>query len=1013
MMRIQYPPLFFQLWGISCFIAIFVAVGPAFLMAADLDTMQGTQWSPYLQWTVVNPTWSGNAFDIQATVEFTHHPSGDMRRTEMFFVDGKSWAFRFTGTRLGMWSFVTSSEDKDLRGHTGKVMIAPNPRSDAHGFLKKFGSKWGWEATENAFVPQLVMWDYVTGSNSPRVFHNKPELVDRKIKEFIVDHGFTGFHVPVIGGRWFGIDNTSDRVESTMTEPDPRTFEALELLISKTHQAGGLVHIWPWGDHQRSQTSRSLTGGIGGVIDKRLQRYIAARLGPIPGWSMGYGFDLDEWVKASQVKVWRDSMHRHMGWSHFLGGRPVGPNSGTDHTSNALWNKGLDYSSYEHHRPTYEVFLAAVQATPGKPVMSEDRFRIRTGRYPRKDYTEELTRRGLYDSTMAGGIANIWGIHPDLSQGGVYPNKEQIKTYSVFFHDKGRFLADMKPANQLSDDAEINTLLSRGAQSLVLYREASAAMHVNLAGLPAPLPAVAVDTRKAYSEIHLGNLQPKAQTIKLPEVSDWVVAVGHFRRPANRSDHHSKDTTELSFTDIWKGPNLKGGHGAMWADVDDNGLPDLYLPLIISGTLPDLFMHNKGGGVFAEEGKPRGIADPDGGSHGAAWCDLDNDGDYDLINGTTFNDKSGIQNDMFRNDGKGYFVEIKPHVMESRQEATRAFISFDMDRDGDLDIFGVSNYQGSADPPDERNEIYRNEGNFNFTSITTGDLYTAPMGQGATDTDYDGDGDIDVLAANRTGPVNILKNDGNGSFTLTDPASIGIRHTAPDGITTADIDNDGDPDILLAGSGGRGHLYFNDGKGTFTDTQSFLQTAGYMGGFADLDNDGDQDLYFAGDTKIFLNDGTGRFTPGPAVPVDGVNDPRGVAFADLDNDGDMDFAFGTKKVTRNYIIRNDLCSGGNWLKVRLVAPNGQAGAFGAKTSIYPADRAGGALLAMRESQSNCGYLGQNDPVLHFGLGHRSYVDVVVLFLDGTKAVRHRVAANQTILIAGKTKRVGKLRQATK
>jgi len=80
------------------------------------------------------------------------------------------------------------------------------------------------------------------------------------------------------------------------------------------------------------------------------------------------------------------------------------------------------------------------------------------------------------------------------------------------------------------------------------------------------------------------------------------------------------------------------------------------------------------------------------------------------------------------------------------------------------------------------------------------------------------------------------------------------------------------------------------------------------------------------------------------------------------------------------------------------------------TYIYPADRAGGELLAMRESQSNCGYLGQNDPLLHFGLGRRSYVDVVVLFLDGTKALRHRVPVNQTILIEGKSY---KLRQGKK
>jgi len=99
------------------------------------------------------------------------------------------------------------------------------------------------------------------------------------------------------------------------------------------------------------KTPRSLKGGLGGRIDLRLQRYIAARLGPIPGWSMGFGFDLDEWVTADQLKEWHDNMHRHFGWSHFLGGCPAGPNRGTDHSQYLTWNQNLDYGSYEHHQP--------------------------------------------------------------------------------------------------------------------------------------------------------------------------------------------------------------------------------------------------------------------------------------------------------------------------------------------------------------------------------------------------------------------------------------------------------------------------------------------------------------------------------------------------------------------------------------------------------------------------------------------------------------------------------------
>ena len=476
----------------------------------------------------------------------------------------------------------------------------------------------------------------------------------------------------------------------------------------------------------------------------------------------------------------------------------------------------------------------------------------------------------------------------------------------------------------------------------------------------------------------------------------------------------------LAFEDITTtalGNTGAGAHSSTFADVTGDGRPDLYITMYSSSDISDLFYRNTNGSVFAEEGSSRGISDYDGGSHGSCFADMDNDGDYDLLNGTTVErpiipgQNNGAYNDIYENLGTGSFVEVSPDsISGNRKEETRAIVAFDMESDGDLDIFAVEGFLGSSDPSSERNEVYRNDGNMVFTSITSGALYEAPAGQGATDTDYDGDGDIDIIAANRRGPVNVLRNDGGGTFTRIDPVSsigigaqhgYGISQQAGDGITMGDVNSDGYLDMLTVHADyDVAFLYMNDGDGTFTHNDQWWQNIhGYMGGFADLDNDGDLDLVFAGDTLYYLNDGNGNFsTSAPdTLPLSGIVDPRSIGFADIDDDGDMDFAVGDKQ-TKSRLIRNDLTSGGNWLKVRLVSPQGQAGAFGAKTRIYPGREAGMTLLGFRESRSSNGYLGQNDPVLHFGLGSNTTADVVVTFLDGKTATRTYVAANQTLTI---------------
>lgn len=483
---------------------------------ANLDK-SGTQWAPYIEWSLPNSTFSGNPYDLNATATFVHNGSGETHTTEMFYDGTNTWKFRFTGTRVGSWSVSTSSADSDLNGHQGTVTVSANSNPDLMGFVTNEDEKWVRQMGEDgeqvkAFVPQLAM------INGPQGYHNNPGAVDSEINRFFGDHGFNGFNT-LVTCRWFQMNQQKcDKVNNG--DPDPDTFEALELLITKTHAAGGVVHIWVWGDKGRGWTP--LNFGYNGTEDQRLQRYIAARLGPLAGWTMGYGFDLHEWVTTSQLQTWHTYMQNHLGWKHYLGGRA------SKNQLNQLY-EGFDYSGYEQHRPNYDKYVETIDARPQKPSFSEDRFRIRNS-YPGKDYTNEMTRRGLWHSTMAGGVANIWGDltnHLGANDGTdtsrSYTNKNELKTNATFFKD--RFHKDVERCNNLTNGV---CLKMPSNSQYMFYREGTSSIQMDLSGMNGPQSAVAVDTKKTYAEINLGTLSATNQTWTAPNSSDWAIAVGDF-----------------------------------------------------------------------------------------------------------------------------------------------------------------------------------------------------------------------------------------------------------------------------------------------------------------------------------------------------------------------------------------------------------------------------------------------------------------------------------------------------
>gem|GEM_PF-2570442 len=445
-----------------------------------------------------------------------------------------------------------------------------------------------------------------------------------------------------------------------------------------------------------------------------------------------------------------------------------------------------------------------------------------------------------------------------------------------------------------------------------------------------------------------------------------------------------------------------GAHGICVADDNGDGLPDIFVTYndIRMGQRRNFYYRNLGGGAFREEALSHGTASQNKGTHGCAWADLDNDGDYDLLQGIThLETEVPAPNRLFRNNGTGDYTLLTPPAMAAQSWMTRAILAPDLNSDGFADIMAVTGWQGSLDPPDERNEIYSGSGNLAFTASTASPFLTATLGQGGTDTDYDNDGDVDFIGCDNTGPLAIFQNNG-GQLSAANAPAIGFQNGCYSGVTPGDVDNDGDMDFFLMGNapGKTLHYYLNNGNGTFRHVVSVPGAFGFMAGLADLNNDGNLDVVIPGAPAAFLGDGNGGFVTGPALPSFTVEqDVRSVGFLDMEGDGDLDVLFASKR-GRVHILRNSLASSNRWLKVRLVSPQGQAGAFGARVQAFQAGTTN--LLAMREARSNYGYLVQDDPVLHLGLGAHASVDLVVTFLGGATVNVSGASTNQLMDVDG-------------
>ena len=291
-----------------------------------------------------------------------------------------------------------------------------------------------------------------------------------------------------------------------------------------------------------------------------------------------------------------------------------------------------------------------------------------------------------------------------------------------------------------------------------------------------------------------------------------------------------KNNGDGTFSDITAESGLLdpvNSNSASWADYDNDGDLDLY---VCCERQPNRLFQSQGDGTFRNVAEEAGVV----GSNkpfckGAAWLDIDNDGDLDLF----LNYYRGVGM-LFRNDG-GKFVEASKEWGVDGPEAGFSCWAWDYDNDGWMDIFATCYDQGLEDvvlgligKPHRRlsNRLFRNVEGKRFENKTREaglDVVYASMGSNFGDLDNDGFLDfylatgepkLETLVPNR-----MLRNIEGKMFAEITTSSRTGHLQKGHAVSFGDWDRDGDLDMFVelggAGNGDRFHnaLFQNPGQG--------------------------------------------------------------------------------------------------------------------------------------------------------------------------------------------------------